>query len=134
LRLQNFTKNVEFTVLFLSTLKKITMNLNSISDLKANRRVFMMQTVLTTAGIVAAASAQAQALVAENDPQASALGYKADATKVDKAKFPKYAAGQNCANCALFQGAAGAAAGGCPLYAGKQVSAKAWCSAYNKKG
>jgi hypothetical protein len=73
-------------------------------------------------------------MVAENDPQASALGYKADASKVDKAKFPKFAAGQVCSNCALFQGAAGAAAGGCPLYAGKQVAAKGWCSAYAKKG
>jgi len=110
------------------------MNLNNISTLKSNRRVFMLQSVAATATVVAAASAQAQALVAVNDPQASALGYKADASKVDKAKFPKFAAGQACSNCALFQGAAGAAAGGCPLYAGKQVSAKGWCSAYAKKG
>jgi hypothetical protein len=109
------------------------MNFNSIPEIKTNRRVFMLQSVLTTGAVVAAASAQAQAMVAENDPQASALGYKADASKVDKAKFPKYAAGQNCSNCALFQAAAGAAAGGCPLYAGKQVAAKAWCSAYSKK-
>jgi hypothetical protein len=110
------------------------MNSTHLKSIKTNRRVFMLQSALATATVVAAASAQAQAMVAENDPQASALGYKADATKVDKAKFPKYAGGQNCSNCALFQGAAGAAAGGCPLYAGKQVSAKGWCSAYAKKG
>ncbi len=110
------------------------MNLNNISSLKTNRRVFMLQSVVASAAVVATVGAQAQAMVAENDPQASALGYKADASKVDKAKFPKFAAGQACSNCALFQGAAGAAAGGCPLYAGKQVSAKGWCSAYAKKG
>lgn len=109
------------------------MNFNSIATSKSNRRVFMLHSVAATAAVVAASSAQAQAMVAENDPQAAALGYKADASKVDKAKFPKYASGQMCSNCALFQGAANASAGGCPLYAGKQVASKAWCSAYAKK-
>ena len=76
---------------------------------------------------------QAQAMVAETDPQASALGYKSDASKVDKIKYPRYAAGQVCTNCALFQGKADAAAAGCPLFAGKQVAGKGWCSAYAKK-
>ncbi|WP_405023533.1 high-potential iron-sulfur protein [Limnohabitans sp.] len=93
----------------------------------------MMQTI-SVAGIAAFATTAAQAaMVDEKDPQATGLGYKADATKVDKAKQPKYAAGQQCSNCALFQGKAGDAAGGCPLFAGKQVSAKAWCTAYAKK-
>ena len=71
-------------------------------------------------------------LVDEKDPQAAALGYVAVAAKADKAKFPKYADGQACSNCALYQGGA-AEQGGCPLYPGKQVLAKAWCSAYSKK-
>jgi hypothetical protein len=73
-------------------------------------------------------------MVSETDPAASGLGYKADATKVDKAKQPKYAAGQNCGNCALFQGKASDKAGGCPLFAGKHVATAGWCSAYAKKG
>jgi hypothetical protein len=98
-----------------------------------NRRVFMMQT-LCVAGAAAMASTAAQAaMVDEKDPQAVGLGYHSDATKVDKAKQPKYAAGQQCGNCTLFQGKAGDAAGGCPLFAGKQVSSKGWCSAYAKK-
>jgi hypothetical protein len=99
-----------------------------------NRRVFMMQVAAAPVLLAAGASAFAQPMVAENDPAAVGLGYKADATKVDKAKYPKYAAGQACANCALYQGAAGSAAGGCPLFAGKQVAAKGWCNAYAKKG
>lgn len=111
------------------------MNLNNISSLKTNRRVFMLQSVVAGAAVAAAAGAQAaDPMVAENDPVATTYGYKADASKVDKAKFPKFAAGQSCVNCALFQGAAGATAGACPLYAGKQVSAKGWCNAYAKKG
>jgi hypothetical protein len=31
-------------------------------------------------------------------------GYKANATTVDKAKHPKYAAGQVCSNCTLHKG------------------------------
>ena len=76
---------------------------------------------------------QAQAMVAETDPQATALGYKANATAVDKAKYPKYAAGQACSNCALYQGKADSAAGGCSLFSAKQVAGKGWCSAYAKK-
>jgi hypothetical protein len=71
-------------------------------------------------------------LVDEKDAQAAALGYVAVAAKADKAKFPKYADGQMCSNCSLYQGGA-AGQGGCPLFPGKQVLAKAWCSAYNKK-
>ncbi len=77
--------------------------------------------------------AQAQALVDEKDPQAAALGYVSDAKRVDTKKYPKYAAGQHCASCALFQGKAGDKAGGCPLFAGKQVASTGWCSAWAKK-
>ena len=99
----------------------------------SNRRVFLMQVATASGALALAGAAQAQAMVAESDAQAAALGYKADASKVDKAKFPKYAAGQNCANCALFQGPASAAAGVCPIFAGKQVAGKGWCNSYVKK-
>jgi hypothetical protein len=99
----------------------------------ASKRVFILQTLAFGMGAVLATQASAQAMLAESDPQASALGYKADATQVDKAKQTKYAVGQICANCTLFQGEPSAAAGGCPLFAGKQVAAKGWCTAYAKK-
>ncbi len=79
------------------------------------------------------ARAQAPAAVNEKDPQAVALGYVADGSKVDRAKYPKYAPGQSCANCGLYQGKAGDASGPCPLFPAKQVAAKGWCSAYVKK-
>jgi hypothetical protein len=99
-----------------------------------NRRVFMMQAIVGCAAVGGTLQANAQAKLVETDAQATALGYKADATKVDKTKQNKYAAGQVCGNCALFQGAASAALGGCPLFAGKQVASKGWCSAWAKKG
>ena len=104
--------------------------------MKSNRRTFVIQSVMSAGILATTRLAQAQApaaLVQDSDPQAVALGYKSDATKADKAKYPKYAAGQQCSNCALYQGKPADAAGGCPLFAGKQVSAKAWCSAWAKK-
>jgi hypothetical protein len=99
-----------------------------------SRRTFIQ--IIPVAGALAllAGSARAEAAkVDEKDPQAAALGYVSDATKADKAKFPRYAAGQTCGTCQLFQGKAGDTAGSCPLFAGKQVAAKGWCSAYAKK-
>lgn len=81
----------------------------------------------------APAATAAGPMVDEKDAQAVSLGYVSDATRADKAKYSKYADGQHCGNCALYQGAADSAQGPCPLFAGKQVSSKAWCSAYAKK-
>ena len=98
-----------------------------------SRRQFMILSAAGAATLALNSKVQAQAMVAPTDPQAVALGYVADASKVDKAKYPKFVAGSHCGNCALYQGAAGSAAGGCALFAGKQVQSAGWCSAYNKK-
>lgn len=99
-----------------------------------SRRQFMFKLVPAIAiGGLVAREAFAQAKVAESDPQAAGLGYKEDATKVDKAKFSKYAAGQNCAGCALYQGKASDAFANCAIFPGKQVAGKGWCNAYAKK-
>jgi High potential iron-sulfur protein len=101
--------------------------------MKSTRRQFMILSAAGACTLALSSRVQAQAMVSETDPQAVALGYKADASKVDKAKYAKYAAGQECGNCALYQGKPGSASGPCSLFAGKQVSAKGWCSAYAKK-
>lgn len=99
----------------------------------SNRREFIVQCSFFT-GALATTTVFAQApMLDEKDAQAVALAYKADGTKTDKVKFPKYAATQNCTNCALYQGKATDKAGGCPLFAGKQVAGKGWCSAWAKK-
>ena len=95
------------------------------------RRVFLVS--LATASATAGTLAHAQALVDEKDAQAAALGYVADAKRVDTKKYPKFAAGQNCTNCALYQGKPTDKAAGCPLFAGKQVAGAGWCSAWAKK-
>jgi hypothetical protein len=79
------------------------------------------------------ASAQSQPLLDEGDDEAKAVGYHADASKVDAKKFPKYAKGQTCANCQLYAADGGKPSGGCALFYGKDVLAKGWCNAWEKK-
>ena len=95
------------------------------------RRVLLL--TVAAAGATLAVVARAQAKLDEKDPQAVALGYVDDASRADVKKFPKYAAGQACSNCSLYQGKAGEATGNCALFPGKQVNAKGWCSAWAKK-
>ena len=99
--------------------------------MNSTRRLFMLAAAV--GGTALTGAVRAQARLDEKDPQAIALGYVADAAHADAKKYPKFAPGQNCVGCALFQGKPGEAAGNCPLYAGKQVSAKGWCSAWVKK-
>ncbi|MDQ2779210.1 MAG: high-potential iron-sulfur protein [Pseudomonadota bacterium] len=100
------------------------------------RRTFIIQ-ICAGAGALAAASAKAAGAAApvltESDPQAVALGYRADSTKVDKAKYPQHQPAQMCGQCNFFQGKPTDAMAPCQIFAGKQVSSKGWCSAFVKK-
>lgn len=99
--------------------------------LKNPRRVFLM--TVAASGVVLATRAQAQAQLDEKDPQAVALGYVADAKRVDAKKYPRFAAGQNCSNCALYKAKPTDKFGGCPLFGTKQVAGAGWCNAWAKK-
>jgi hypothetical protein len=72
------------------------------------------------------------AMLAEDEPAAKKLGYKADAAAVDKTAFPTYTAAQTCANCQLYQGDKGSPSGGCILFGNNDVAAKGWCSAWEQ--
>lgn len=100
--------------------------------MKMQRRVFMMDVAAATCAISLASVARAAGmpLVAENEPTAVNLNYKADASQV---KHAKYKAGQQCSNCVLYQGKATDAAAACGIFPGKQVAGKGWCSAYAQK-
>ena len=103
--------------------------------MKHNRRTFLIHVAETLSVLATSplALAQGPALLPESDTQAMALGYKNDATKVDKSKFPKYAAGQTCSSCQLYQGKATDSAGPCTLFPNKLVASQGWCSAWVKK-
>jgi hypothetical protein len=100
---------------------------------KTSRRHFLTLGVGVSSSLMLArfAFADTANTLSEADPKAQAVGYKEDASKIDKAKFPDYAVGQTCANCSLFQGKASDAYGGCTLFGDKQVAARGWCSSYS---
>ena len=99
------------------------------------RRIFMLRFVATgaTLGAISVSAQTGGPRLEESDPQAVALGYKQDTSKVDAKKYPNHASTQTCANCQLFQGKATDPSGGCPLFGAKQVASGGWCSAWNKK-
>ena len=78
-----------------------------------HRRTFFLKVVAAGSLLAGATSAsQAQAKIEESDPQASALGYKHDTKKVDKAKFPKHDDSQTCSQLPAVPGQAAGRMGG----------------------
>lgn len=68
------------------------------------------------------------------DPQAVALGYVDDTTKVDKKKYPKHDNSQQCNNCQFYVKAQEEEnIAPCTILANKGVAAKGWCSAWAKR-
>ena len=78
-------------------------------------------------------TAAAAETLSESDPAAVALGYKADASKVDAKKWPTYASGRHCASCQLYAGKPTDPMAPCAVVGGKLVNAKGWCAAWAKK-
>ena len=103
--------------------------------MKDSRRTFLISATGAASALATTrfAFAETSAPLSESEPQAQALGYKADATKADKVKYPKYAAGQMCGNCQLFQGKSTDVTGPCSIFPNKLVASKGWCSAWAKK-
>ena len=103
-------------------------------------RTFLRQTAAQALEATAAdAKPSALPMLDEKDPTAVALGYKADAKKVDLKKFPKRAgaegAKQFCNSCMFFQATGDpktAKSAPCQLFAGKQVSAQGWCNSWSQ--
>lgn len=87
----------------------------------------------TPAETAAPAKPSGMPQLAEDDPQAKSLSYVHDATSIDGAKQPRYKAGQECSNCALFQARADEEWAGCSIFPGKAVNAKGWCNVYAPK-
>jgi len=102
------------------------------------RRAFMRTTAqagaaLLGSSLIATTYADELPTLQEDDPIAVALGYKADATTVDTAKYPKRAgaagAKQFCSNCTLYQ-ATSDTLGKCTAIPGKLVAGAGWCQAW----
>lgn len=97
------------------------------------RRIFLATIPATALALGLGKANAAPTALAETDPTAVGLGYKADARKVDTKKYPAYARGQQCANCKLYAGKPTDPAAPCSIFAGKLVKGKGWCVAWVKK-
>lgn len=104
---------------------------------KIARRQFIQLSAVAAAGCLvrpgADAYAQDMPKIEESDPVAQSLKYVHDASTVDAASRANPAADQNCANCALIQGADGDAWRPCQIFPGKSVNANGWCSVWAPK-
>jgi hypothetical protein len=99
------------------------------------RRIFLAALPATALalGLAKHAGAAAAPTLSESDPAAAALGYKADASKVDVKKYPAYVSGRQCNGCQLYGGKPTDPMAACGIFSGKLVNAKGWCAAWAKK-
>jgi hypothetical protein len=96
--------------------------------------------VITRAGFVSEAKAQATTALPVDHPMATALGYYEDATKVDTTKWPKRAgeegAKQFCYNCQLTTEKGLKVEGReedfvrCAIFPDGLVTANGWCNSW----
>ena len=68
-----------------------------------------------------------------NDPSAKALGFVADASKVDAAANPTFKPGQRCATCMQYQGKPTDATAGCTIFPKRSVPAEGWCKVWTQR-
>lgn len=117
------------------------------TDTKNTRRAFLKHFAVTAGSLpilsrilVDTAEAQATKPLDEANPTARALGYVHDASKVDKAKFPKKAGPngdkQLCSNC-MFYNTGGQKIEGqpgewgkCTIFPQGLVAANGWCNSW----
>jgi High potential iron-sulfur protein len=103
-------------------------------NMSASRRAFVISLAALASNLFIVDAARADdVMVSESDPAAIALGYKANASQVDKAKYNTYMPGEICSNCQFYQGDASTASAPCPLLGGKLVRGEGWCKGYVKK-
>ncbi len=93
----------------------------------------MLEAAAFGGALIPVAGARALPHLTTQDPQAQALHYTEDASKIDASKDPTHTAGAKCANCKLYQGSGGKPFGPCQLYPGKAVSANGWCMGYQQR-
>ena len=105
---------------------------------KIARRQFIQLSAVAAAGCFMRpgneARAQDMPKLEESDPTAQSLKYVHDASSVDPSTRANPAADQNCANCALVQGADGDTWRPCQIFPGKAVNADGWCLVWAPKG
>lgn len=103
--------------------------------MNSDRRSFVKNVLLfagASAAIARVPVVMAMSKLREADPEAIAIGYHSNASRVDRNKYPSYERGQRCANCAL-SGFSSGMLKPCKLVPGKLVNGGGWCTKWQKK-
>jgi len=98
----------------------------STPDSSSRRQLLKRIALAASAAALASTSLRAadQPLISVDEPEAKAVKYVEDGSKV------KEAMGNRCDTCSLYQGKDGSKQGGCQLFKGKGVTAAGWCTAW----
>jgi hypothetical protein len=99
------------------------------------------RTLLHTIGLALAAGATRRTTAGEavrtpleeSETAAKAIGYVADAKKVNVATSPTYRRGQSCTTCSFVE-IGTAPRRGCSLVPGRLVNAAGWCKVWKLRG
>ena len=139
-------------------IQKENINMSNDNLINNNRRSFITLSavglaVVPLGSLLASKTAEARgssgvpgtskeiAKLPENDKQAIALGYRADANLVDVTKY-KRGEGQSCQNCLLYSGSPDEEWGPCAIFSYRidpvlhknyVVSAKGWCKSWGPR-
>ena len=101
---------------------------------RVTRRVVLLAPIAAGLGSTWAQAQSAFKKVEESEPKATAIGYKHDSAKVDKARYAKHDVAQRCHNCLAFAPDKPADEWGeCDLMSDRLVNRHGWCSSYKKK-
>jgi len=108
------------------------------SEMKYPRRAVLKGALIGVAAVPVGALLGREAVAAPvkldpADPQAKALGYIEDASKVDAKANPNFKAGQECSNCLQFTAKPTEPWGPCNIFPGKLVKGKGWCKVWVKR-
>jgi len=97
----------------------------SLSRRRLLRRLALGASVAPLAAGALRTTRAASPLLSVDAPEAKAVKYVENARDA-----PGATAGNNCANCGLYQGPNGSSQGPCQLFPGKEVKAAGWCSSW----
>ena len=109
------------------------------SEQKFPRRTLLKGALLGVAAVpvsalISGTADAAGARVSPTEPQAKALGFVEDASKVDAKANPNFKPGQMCINCLQAPtGKEGMAEVPCNIFAGRPVAGKGWCKVFVKR-
>ena len=100
---------------------------------KITRRTLVGVAAATMGTALIARVSHAQEIVSNDNSTALAMGYVADHTTVDTAKWTKKGApggeNQKCTSCSIYQ-RLDDDYGLCPIFVGKRVHANGWCNGW----